>query len=77
MSTSSGPKRTIFKGKTAVERVLTAMSPAGAHRLGVSKWNMLSMGRIFFEARMRRRHVENLQNLMALARGWYRDEKLA
>jgi peroxiredoxin family protein len=61
-------RKTIFKGKRGVEKVLTAILPAGAHRLGVSKWNLLGLGRIFLEARMRRRHVESLRNLVALAR---------
>ena len=61
-------KKTVFKGKRPIEKLLTAMLPAGAHRLGVSKWNLFGLGRIFFEARMRSRHVESLQRLIALAR---------
>ncbi len=61
-------RRTIFRGKKAVDKLLSAMLPAGTLRLAVSKWNMLGLGRVFLEARMRSRHVENLQSMLTLAR---------
>jgi len=61
-------RKTVFQGKGPLEKLLTAMLPAGPHRLGPSQWNMLGLGRLFFDALMRRRRVENLHNLIALSR---------
>ncbi len=61
-------RKAIFKGKGPVDRLLTAMLPAGPHRLGPSKWSMLGMGRLFFAALMRRRCITSLEELIALSR---------
>ena len=61
-------RRDVFKGKRGVEWLMTAMLPAGPHRLGVSKWNMFGLGRLFFEMRMRQSRVANLDRLITLAR---------
>ncbi len=61
-------RKTVFKGKRTSEKLLTAMLPAGPHRLSPSKWSMLGLGRLFFGVLMRKRRVENLQGLIALSR---------
>lgn len=61
-------QRSVFKGKRGIDWLMTAMMPAGPSQLGVSKWNVLGLGRLFFENRMRQQQVANLEQLMALAR---------
>jgi len=65
----SALKRTTrFKGKGLLGKLLTAMQPSGPGTLGLSKWNLLGLGRSFFDMVMRRRHVQTLTELIGLAR---------
>jgi peroxiredoxin family protein len=60
-------RRNIYRGKSAVERLLTVMLPSGPKKLGVSKMNMFGLGRLFFRSVMRSRRMESLERLIALA----------
>jgi peroxiredoxin family protein len=57
-----------FRGKGWLDRLLTVMLPAGPERLGLSRWNMLGLGRWFLTHVLRTRHVATLGNLVLLAR---------
>lgn len=57
-----------FRGKGFIDRLLTAMQPSGPEQMGLSRWNMLGLGRPFFNYVLRTRHVETLGSLVLLAR---------
>jgi len=61
-------RQTTFKGKGFLGAVLTAMLPSGPESLGLSRWNMLGLGRRFFGVVMRRNRMETLRGLIDLAR---------
>lgn len=61
-------KDSTFRGKGFIDRLLTAIQPSGPERLGLSRWNMLGLGRPFFNYVLRKRHVEKLGSLVRLAR---------
>ena len=61
-------QRTSVPGKGLLDRLLTMMLPSGPERLGLSRWNMLGLGRLFFNRVLRKRHVETLGSLVLLAR---------
>jgi peroxiredoxin family protein len=61
-------RKTVFKGKRAFGKFVTAMLPAGPRRLGPSRWSMFGLGRLCFDALMRRQHLSSLPDLIALAR---------
>ena len=61
-------RRTTFEGKRGFDKLITAMLPSGARRLGPSKWKMFGLGRVFLEALVRKHHLEDLHGLIALAR---------
>jgi peroxiredoxin family protein len=56
-----------FAGKSLIERLFTAMTPAGSRGLGSSKWNLLGAGRLLFRRLMRRRGMNSLESLIATA----------
>jgi peroxiredoxin family protein len=60
--------KTSFKGKGLLDRVITAMLPAGPERLGLSKMNLFGLGPLLLNHVMRKRRVEPLVNLIRLAR---------
>ena len=61
-------RRSSMRGKGFLERLLTVMMPAGPGRLGLSRWNLLGLGRPFFNRLLRKGHVESLGSLVLLAR---------
>ena len=61
-------RKTTFRGKGLLYRMLTAMLPSGPNRLGLSKLNLLGLGPPFLNRVMRMRNVEPLGNLIVLAR---------
>jgi peroxiredoxin family protein len=61
-------RKTSFKGKCLLDRILTVMLSAGPGRLGLSKLNLFGVGQPFLNWLMRKRHVEPLGNLICLAR---------
>ena len=56
------------RGNRFIDRLLATMLPSGPGRLGLSRWNMLGLGRPFFNLVLRKRHVETLGSLVLLAR---------
>ncbi len=55
------------KGKGLLERLAGWMMPRGPARLPSSRMNMFGMGPRFFKRLMRRKHVEELPQLITLA----------
>ncbi len=60
-------RKAVYKGKSPIEKLLTAMMPAGPEHLGLSRWSVLGLGKRFFHYLLRRKHIESLKNLVALA----------
>lgn len=60
--------RTRFQGKGLLGILLTAMQPSRPEKLGLSKWNMLGLGRRLFGVAMRKNGMETLQRRIHLAR---------
>ncbi|MDD5064402.1 MAG: DsrE/DsrF/DrsH-like family protein [Phycisphaerae bacterium] len=61
-------KKTIFKGKSITEKLMGVMLPSGPSHLGTSKMNMLGMGPAFFKYIMKKKNIETLPGLIALAK---------
>lgn len=61
-------KKRSFKGKSLLQRMMTAMTPGGLGDLGTSKFNFLGMGPVMFRAMMSRKNVAKLDELAAMAR---------
>ncbi len=61
-------KNKVYKGKALSEKLVTAMFPANAAKLGTSKMNMLGMGPAFFRKLMKKNGVESLPELIEGAR---------
>lgn len=59
--------RTRFQGKGLLGILLTAMQPSRPEKLGLSKWNMLGLGRRLFGVAMRKNGMKTLQRLIHLA----------
>ena len=56
------------RGKGLLDRMLSAMLGSGPGSVGLSKWNLLGLGRPVFDRVLRLHHVEPLGNLILLAR---------
>lgn len=61
-------KKRSLKGKSLLQRLMTAMTPAGLHQLGTSKFNFLGLGPIMFRRMMREKNVATLDELATIAR---------
>jgi peroxiredoxin family protein/TusA-related sulfurtransferase len=61
-------KDKIYKGKALSEKLVTAMLPTSAAKLGTSKMNMLGMGPAFFRKLMKKNGVESLPELIERSR---------
>lgn len=57
-----------FTGKSAAQRLLTAMLPRDAAHAGPSRFNFLGLGRRMLQGMMRANRVESLPDLVSLAR---------
>jgi len=57
-----------LRGKTLCEKLMALMLPSGPARLGTSKMNMLGAGPAFFRYVMKKRNVQTLPDLVAMAR---------
>jgi peroxiredoxin family protein len=60
-------KKTVLKGKSITEKLIGIMLPSGPAHVGTSKMNMLGMGAAFFKYVMKKKNVETLPDLIALA----------
>ena len=60
-------KRIIIKGKPITEKLMGVMLPSGPAHVGTSKMNMLGMGPAFFKYVMKKKNIETLPDLIALA----------
>ena len=60
-------RRTVFKGKDLMERIMTALLPSGPQALSTSKMNCLGAGPRLLRFAMRRRGIPGLQELMSSA----------
>jgi peroxiredoxin family protein len=60
-------KRTSLKNKKITEKLMSLMLPSGPASVGTSKMNMLGMGPVFFRHVMRKKNVQTLPDLVALA----------
>ena len=61
-------KTTRLRHKKFVEKLTCLMLPSGPGSLGTSKLNLLGMGPAFFKAIMKKKNVQALPDLIALAR---------
>lgn len=61
-------KRKTFTGKTLGEKMVALMLPAGPADVGTSKLHMGGIGPRFFKHLMKRRNVESLPGMIAIAR---------
>ena len=61
-------KRTLYRGKNIVERMIQFMLPGGPESVGASKMHMFGMGTAFLRAVMKKKNVESLPELIVLAR---------
>ena len=60
--------KTIYKGKSFSEKMVTMMMPKDIQDVGTSKLNMMGMGPKFFRSLMTKHGVETLPGLFELAR---------
>jgi peroxiredoxin family protein len=60
-------RRTALRNKTITEKLMGLMLPAGLARLGTSKMNMLGMGPAFLKYVMKKKNIQTLPDLIALA----------
>jgi peroxiredoxin family protein len=56
------------KARGFIRRMLSMMSPAGAHKLPLSKLNMLGMGPFMMKKLMRQYKMPDVQEMIALAK---------
>jgi peroxiredoxin family protein len=61
-------KTTRLRHKRFVEKLTSLMLPSGPGSLGTSKLNLLGMGPAFFKSIMKKKNVQALPDLIALAR---------
>jgi peroxiredoxin family protein len=61
-------KTTRLRHKSFAEKLTSLMLPSGPGSLGTSKLNLLGMGPAFFKAIMKKKNVQALPDLIALAR---------
>ncbi|NIA07759.1 MAG: hypothetical protein GWP14_09050 [Actinobacteria bacterium] len=60
-------KKRVLKGKPITEKLMGLMLPAGPDNLASSKMNMLGIGPAFFRYLMKKKNIETLPDLIALA----------
>ena len=60
-------KRKTFAGKTLGEKMVALMLPSGPASVGTSRMHMAGIGPRFFKHLMKRRNVETLPNMIAMA----------
>ena len=61
-------QKALLRGKTLYGKLMALMLPSGPARLGTSRMNMLGMGPAFFRYVMKKRNVQSLPDLVAMAR---------
>jgi peroxiredoxin family protein len=61
-------KRTLFRQKSLTGKLMSLMLPSGPRSLGTSKLNLLGVGPAFFRYVMKKKNVQTLPDLIALAR---------
>ena len=61
-------QRAVLKGKGLCEKLMALMLPSGPARLGTSRMNMFGAGPVFFRYVMKKRNVQSLPDLVAMAR---------
>jgi peroxiredoxin family protein len=61
-------RKSLLRNKGLAERLLAMMLPSGPASLGTSKLNMLGMGPAFFKSLMKKKNIQTLPDLIALAR---------
>ena len=61
-------KTTVLRRKSLTGKLMSLMIPSGPGSLGTSKWNLLGIGPAFFRYVMKKKNVQSLPELMALAR---------
>jgi peroxiredoxin family protein len=61
-------KRTLFRQKSLTGKLMSLMLPSGPRSLGTSKLNLLGVGRAFFRYVMKKKNIQSLPDLIALAR---------
>jgi peroxiredoxin family protein len=61
-------KRTTFKNRKITEKLMSLMLPSGPASIGTSRMNMLGLGPVFFRHVMKKKNVQTLPDLIALAR---------
>jgi peroxiredoxin family protein len=59
--------KTVYKGKTAVEKMFSAMMPKRPENGPLTQMNYFGAGRRMMKGLMKKHNVETLPNLMALA----------
>jgi peroxiredoxin family protein len=60
-------KKTVLKGKPITEKLMGIMLPSGPTHVGTSRLNMFGIGPAFFKYVMKKKNVETLSDLIALA----------
>ena len=60
-------KKRVLKGKPITEKLMGFMLPSGPDHLNSSKMNMLGIGPVFFKYLMKKKNIETLPDLIALA----------
>ena len=61
-------QKAVLKGKGLCEKLMALMLPSGPSRLGTSRLNMFGAGPAFFRYVMKKRNVQSLPDLVAMAR---------
>lgn len=60
-------KKTLYRGKSFTDKLMSAMLPGTVGSVGTSNMNMFGMGPAFFRKVMKDKHVESLPDLIELA----------
>ncbi|MDY6933242.1 MAG: DsrE/DsrF/DrsH-like family protein [Spirochaetota bacterium] len=60
-------KGKFFKGISIMEKMLNIVNRGGAHRLALSKLNMLGMGKMMMKMMMKKKNIPSLEELIKMA----------
>lgn len=61
-------RKTVFRGKSILEKLMALMLPSGPDRLGTSRFNFFGAGPVFFRHIMKKKNIQTIPDLIALAR---------
>jgi len=61
-------RKTVFRGKSILEKLMALMLPSGPDRLGTSRFNFCGAGPAFFRHIMKKKNIQTIPDLIALAR---------